>query len=92
MPVGTVTEPKPDCPDCGGTMRLIPKGRGKTKKDFWGCTEYPGCRGTRNVDPETGRPETDENPRRSMRAEMDDDPLYDDDPFADDEDEEDCPW
>lgn len=95
MVVGTVTEPKPHCPSCGAAMRLIPKGRGKTTRDFWGCPFYPECKGTREVDPETGLPEGDEGPRRSARAEFDE-ASCDEDPFDDEFDEDDdgelLPW
>ena len=40
-----VDEDAPPCPKCGGVMRLR---HGKTG-DFWGCTNYPACRGTREV-------------------------------------------
>ncbi|MCX7050095.1 MAG: four helix bundle suffix domain-containing protein [Candidatus Sumerlaeota bacterium] len=33
----------PDCPQCGQSMRL----RKSAKGDFWGCSAYPGCKGTR---------------------------------------------
>ena len=36
----------PPCPLCGSDMRLR---HGKTG-DFWGCTAYPSCRGTRNIE------------------------------------------
>ncbi|MGJ0624633.1 DNA topoisomerase III [Xenorhabdus bovienii] len=40
-----LTLPKtPDCPNCGGRMR---KRQGKTSP-FWGCVNYPGCRGMLN--------------------------------------------
>ena len=35
----------PNCPQCGAPMRLRRSERG----DFWGCTAYPTCRGTRQV-------------------------------------------
>jgi DNA helicase II / ATP-dependent DNA helicase PcrA len=35
----------PVCPMCGEFMTL----RKGTKGDFWGCTEYPRCRGTRSA-------------------------------------------
>ena len=41
-----VDEDAPKCPLCGADMRLR---HGKTG-DFWGCSGYPSCRGTRNVD------------------------------------------
>ena len=40
-----VEEDAPKCPLCGADMRLR---HGKTG-DFWGCTAYPACRGTRNI-------------------------------------------
>ena len=40
-----VDEDAPACPLCGGTMRV----RHGAKGDFWGCTNYPGCKGTRNI-------------------------------------------
>lgn len=33
----------PDCPQCGQPMRQ----RRSAKGDFWGCRDYPGCRGSR---------------------------------------------
>lgn len=41
-----VNEDAPKCPKCGADMRLR---HGKTG-DFWGCTGYPTCRGTRRVE------------------------------------------
>ncbi len=40
-----VDEDAPKCPQCGALMRLRHSARG----DFWGCTAYPTCRGTRQV-------------------------------------------
>ena len=40
-----VNEDAPPCPVCGGVMRVR---HGKTG-DFWGCTNYPACKGTRNI-------------------------------------------
>ena len=42
-----VDEDAPPCPLCGGVMRVR---HGKTG-DFWGCTNYPACKGTRNITP-----------------------------------------
>jgi restriction system protein len=39
-------EPAPSCPLCGQRMRS----RRSEKGDFWGCTGYPACRGTRPHD------------------------------------------
>ena len=40
-----VDEDAPPCPICGGVMRVR---HGKTG-DFWGCINYPACKGTRNI-------------------------------------------
>jgi ssDNA-binding Zn-finger/Zn-ribbon topoisomerase 1 len=37
-----------NCPECDGTM--VP--RTSERGAFWGCKEFPRCRGTRNVDGE----------------------------------------
>jgi len=42
-----VPEDAPACPKCGEPMRL----RHGANGDFWGCTAYPGCKGTRKVQP-----------------------------------------
>lgn len=36
------TTPRPNCPDCGGGMEF----RAGTFGPFWGCVQYPACRGT----------------------------------------------
>jgi len=55
------TKPEPSCPSCGARMVLRrPKLGGKDFNPFWGCNRYPDCRGTRNIDLETGKPESDE--------------------------------
>jgi four helix bundle suffix protein len=41
-------EEGPECPKCGAATRMR-----KTKKDnrpFWGCTEFPACRGIVNIE------------------------------------------
>ena len=35
----------PDCPECGKPMRK----RRSQNGDFWGCCDYPECRGSRNA-------------------------------------------
>ena len=35
----------PDCPECGKPMRK----RRSPKGEFWGCSGYPDCRGSRNA-------------------------------------------
>ncbi|MEI6178444.1 MAG: four helix bundle suffix domain-containing protein, partial [Verrucomicrobiota bacterium] len=37
--------PSPDCPLCGKAMRQ----RKSAKGEFWGCSEFPACKGTRPV-------------------------------------------
>lgn len=41
----------PTCPLCGEPMRL----RSSRYGPFYGCSAYPGCRGTRQVDEEVDR-------------------------------------
>lgn len=43
----------PECPRCGGKMKLISGPYG----DFWGCLNYPHCKGKRPID---GTPEVEE--------------------------------
>jgi len=38
-------EGAPECPKCGKTMRR----RQSAKGDFWGCSGYPDCRGTKSI-------------------------------------------
>ena len=44
------TEGAPTCPKCGAPMRkrMIKKGTHQGE-EFWGCTEYPQCDGTRRI-------------------------------------------
>lgn len=37
--------PSPDCPLCGKSMRQ----RKSAKGEFWGCAEFPNCKGSRPV-------------------------------------------
>ncbi len=40
----------PDCPYCGSTMRKRTARRGRNAgRDFWGCSRYPNCTGTRDI-------------------------------------------
>lgn len=40
----------PSCPVCGSGMRLRTARRGKRAgRQFWGCSRYPTCQGTRNI-------------------------------------------
>ena len=49
--IGDSTDPDaPRCPVCGSTMVLRTAKRGaRAGKKFWGCSEYPYCRGIINV-------------------------------------------
>lgn len=39
------------CPVCGSAMVKRTAGKGvNAGSQFWGCSRYPGCRGTRGVD------------------------------------------
>lgn len=50
-------QPRPYCWKCGGQMYLrIPKPNDDWQT-FWGCSEYPDCDGSREIDPHTGEPE-----------------------------------
>lgn len=41
----------PTCPICGSTMALRTARRGQhAGSQFWGCSRFPGCRGTRNFE------------------------------------------
>lgn len=42
--------PAPTCPLCGEPMRSRTSVHGR----FWGCSQYPGCRGTRPGDYRAG--------------------------------------
>jgi len=39
----------PLCPVCGKPMRR--RTAGKTASQFWGCSAYPNCKGTRAIEP-----------------------------------------
>lgn len=58
MPRGIRTKPVPYCPQCGAKMVLRkPKPHEEWRFDpFWGCSQYPECRGTRNIK-QDGTPE-----------------------------------
>lgn len=47
----------PACPNCDKPMRLRKASQGQnTGHQFWGCTGYPDCKGTRNFSPRPSRP------------------------------------
>lgn len=46
--VATAQTASPDCPRCGASMQLRTARKGaNTGSNFWGCSTYPKCRGTR---------------------------------------------
>lgn len=53
------TKPEPPCPECGARMQLRRPLPGKNWYAFWGCSQFPDCKGTRQIR-EDGRPEDDE--------------------------------
>lgn len=42
-----------ECPDCGGEM--VSRRNAQTGQRFYGCKNYPTCRGTRDTDGESPR-------------------------------------
>jgi hypothetical protein len=40
----------PPCPKCGGRMHLVNPKPGQEFKPFYGCDEYPDCKGTKSLD------------------------------------------
>lgn len=62
MPTRTIqTKPEPSCPKCGARMVLKRPRPDQNWDAFWGCNRFPDCHGTRNIDPYTGKPESDED-------------------------------
>jgi len=49
-PKHSVTRIEPECPQCSGKMvkRKATKGR-FAGRNFWGCSNYPDCKGIRNI-------------------------------------------
>lgn len=45
---GRLTAGVPTCPLCGVTM--IKRKRRADGVEFWGCSDFPGCHGARDVD------------------------------------------
>ena len=57
--VGVRTKPEPYCPDCGAAhMKLRRPRPGQDWQPFWGCTNFPECRGVRQID-DDGLPQED---------------------------------
>lgn len=46
-----MTRDTPECPECGADMKMRDGSRG----EFWGCSTYPRCRGTREVEDDDPR-------------------------------------
>ncbi|MDE7385993.1 MAG: four helix bundle suffix domain-containing protein [Muribaculaceae bacterium] len=41
----------PDCPICGKPMIMrMPRQGNQPGREFWGCSDYPRCKGTRQID------------------------------------------
>ena len=58
----SVTEP-PGCPKCGAPMELRTARQGRNAGGrFWGCTEFPRCRGTRDLGDDPEPPRESEEP------------------------------
>jgi ssDNA-binding Zn-finger/Zn-ribbon topoisomerase 1 len=48
------------CPQCGGPMKS--RANAATGARFWGCANFPRCRGTRNTDGEANTPNAEARP------------------------------
>ncbi|MFC3118296.1 topoisomerase DNA-binding C4 zinc finger domain-containing protein [Jhaorihella thermophila] len=49
-PRQTATSGRPTCPRCGASMvRRIARRGPNAGGQFWGCSRYPRCKGTRNI-------------------------------------------
>ena len=49
-PASSAVPACPACPACGAAMkRRAAKREANSGEEFWGCVQYPACRGTRNV-------------------------------------------
>jgi ssDNA-binding Zn-finger/Zn-ribbon topoisomerase 1 len=59
------------CPECGAPMKVVEPHEDDDWPRFYGCTQYPDCRGTREIDPETGAAVGDDPVRASPREEID---------------------
>jgi len=55
-----ITKPEPYCPSCGARMVLRRPKPNQKWKPFWGCSQFPDCHGTRNINPD-GTPQDDDD-------------------------------
>lgn len=55
-PVSIKTKPAPWCPEDGAIMKLRRPKPGQSWEPFWGCSQFPACKGTRQIDEWTGEP------------------------------------
>lgn len=46
---GIKTSPPPHCPICGAKMALRRPKQHQDWPPFWGCSQYPECRGVRQI-------------------------------------------
>ncbi|MBN2452316.1 MAG: topoisomerase DNA-binding C4 zinc finger domain-containing protein [Lentisphaeria bacterium] len=47
------SEDVPMCPECGAPMRRRKAKAGRnTGQEFWGCSKFPACSGTREIERE----------------------------------------
>jgi len=58
MATGIRTKPEPCCPDCGARMILRRPHPWQDWKPFWGCSQFPDCKGKRQIE-EDGTPRED---------------------------------
>jgi four helix bundle suffix protein len=64
------TPTMPECPVCGKPMRKRTAGKGpKAGEEFWGCSGYPDCRGTREI---TAAPEESDKSDQSDSSDRSD--------------------
>lgn len=54
------------CPECNG--RMVSRQNTRTGQRFWGCANYPTCKGTRNTDGEANTRDRDRQLAPSERA------------------------
>lgn len=49
-PAVSVDAVEPSCPECGGKMtRMTARAGANAGQDFWGCSQFPACRGMINI-------------------------------------------